>query len=186
MSSTKDARIVRTRQALRDALLSLIERKPLQDVTIREIAAEAGIHYATFFRHHETKEALLNDIAADQINQVVELMLPVVYGSDRHSVHVALCSYVDEHRSLWTILLTGGAAETLKSELIRLCKAPGEDRIPSDNEIPAELVVIGGVSVIVETLAWWLAQPKGSVSIETLARYLDRMIYSALESRSNL
>lgn len=179
MSSSNDVRVVRTRHALQNALLALIERKPLEEVTIREIAAQAGVHYATFFRHHETKEALLNDIAADQIKCLVELTLPVVYSSDRHAVHVALCRYVDEHRNLWTTLLTGGAAGTLKAELIRLCKEPAADRLSGECDIPVELVVISTVSVVVEILAWWLAQAPGSITIERVAQILDRIVYSS-------
>ena len=38
-----DARMVRTQQALRTAFLTLIERKSLDDISIRDIVAEAGI-----------------------------------------------------------------------------------------------------------------------------------------------
>ena len=62
-----DPRTVRTREALRNALLRLLERKPLEQITIREIVAHAKISYVTFFRHHPTKEALLHDIAAEQV-----------------------------------------------------------------------------------------------------------------------
>ena len=51
MSTSKDARIVRTRKALQEAFPGLIERKPLEEITVRDIAAEAGIHYTTLHRH---------------------------------------------------------------------------------------------------------------------------------------
>ena len=89
MSSLNDARIIRTRAALQSALLALIERKPLE-ITIREIAPESGVHYATFFRHHGTKEELLNAIAAEEIQCLVDMTLPVVFSRDRHAVHLAL------------------------------------------------------------------------------------------------
>jgi len=59
-----DARAIRTRRALREALLGLIETRAFEQITIREIAARAGIGYATFFRHHASTEALLDDLAA--------------------------------------------------------------------------------------------------------------------------
>ena len=181
MSSVKDARIVRTRQALQQALLALIERKPFEDISIREIAIEAGVHFATFYRHHDTKESLLNDIAAEQIISLVELVLPVVYKRDRHDVHLALCSYVEEHRTLWKTLLTGGAAGTLKKELMRLCLEPAIERVSKSCDIPVELVVLSTVSVQIEALTWWLTQPEGAVSIEALAHMMDRLVYSSLK-----
>ena len=178
MSSADDARIVRTRTALQNALLVLIERKSLEEITIREIAAESGVHYTTFFRHHANKEQLLNEIAAEQIQCLVDLMLPLVYTVNRHAVHLALLQYVHKHRKLWTTLLTGGAAAAMKQEMLRLCQSPAEDRIPKDSGIPVELVVISTVSVILESLAWWLAQPPDAISVERLAEMLDIIVFT--------
>src|SRR6185437_10507723 len=66
-----DPRAKRSSDALSSAFLRLLERKPLDQITIREIAAEAGVHRSTFFRHHPTKEALLDHIAANQIQDLV-------------------------------------------------------------------------------------------------------------------
>src|ERR1700741_4640218 len=86
-STAKDARAVRSGAALRDALLRLLERKPFDQITVRDICAEAGVHYATFFRHHPSKEALLDHIAAEQIVPSVELTLPIKdAGDDRGSL----------------------------------------------------------------------------------------------------
>ena len=64
LSTARDARAVRTREALRRALLDLLEDKSLEQITIRDITAAAGIGYTTFFRHHPTTESLLDDLAA--------------------------------------------------------------------------------------------------------------------------
>ena len=61
-----DARQVRSRNALTGALLALIEEKPFDQLTIREITGRAGTGYATFFRHYPTKEALLADVASGE------------------------------------------------------------------------------------------------------------------------
>ena len=60
-----DARQVRSRSALAAALLELLEERPFDQLTIREITARAGTGYATFFRHYPDKEALLHDVAAE-------------------------------------------------------------------------------------------------------------------------
>lgn len=175
----QDARIVRTSDSLRNALLRLLDQKPLEQITIREIAAEAGIHYTTFFRHHTTKEALLDDLAADQIARLVELSLPVLDAADTKAAFAALCSYVDEHRVLWTALLTGGAAGTMREELLRVSRRLAVDLAPRDSWLPVELAVNCSVSLIVETLAWWLAQPPERFPPEAAAELLHRLIASS-------
>src|SRR5258705_13986730 len=94
LGTTRDARAVRTRQTLRQALLQLLERTPLERITIRDICASAGVGYTTFFRHHQTKESLLDDVAAAEIGRLVALALPVAETTDIRTASVALLSYV--------------------------------------------------------------------------------------------
>ena len=63
MSTLSDARILRTRAALRQAMTALAGELPLEAITVRAIAARAGVGYATFFRHYADKDALLGDVA---------------------------------------------------------------------------------------------------------------------------
>jgi AcrR family transcriptional regulator len=177
-SSGRDARAVKSGAALRKALLALIERKPLDQITVREIAAEANVHYATFFRHHATKEALLDSVAAEQIDRLVELTVPVLDSIDSRAAVLALCRYVDDHRLSWTALLTGGAAGAMRDELLRISRGIAVDRAPSDSWIPVDLAVNCTVSLIFETLAWWLAPAQETVSIEHAAEMLARLISS--------
>lgn len=175
-SSGRDARAVKTGAALRGALLRLLEAKPLDQITVREIAAEAGIHYATFFRHHPTKEALLDDIAAEQIEALVALTLPVLDSADSLAAFTALCRYVDDHRVLWTALLTGGAGGTMRTTLLGIARDLAPGRAASDYWFPTDLATICAVSLIVETLAWWLAQPADGFTVEAVAVILHRLI----------
>ncbi len=164
---------------MRAALLTLLERKPLDQITIREITGEAGIHYATFFRHHATKEALLDHIAADQIDRLIELTLPVLDKVDSQSAFQALCTYVDDHRQLWLALLTGGAAGTMREELLRISRTLAFERAPEDSWLPVDLAVICTVSLITETVAWWLTQPPERLSVDQVARILHRLVFSS-------
>ena len=182
-STTKDARAVRSGAALRDALLRLLERKSFDQITVRDICAEAGVHYATFFRHHPGKEALLEHIAADEIATSVELTLPIKdAGDDRGSLN-ALCAYVDERRALWSILLNGGAGATMRAEWLRHARIVAETRHQVGSWLPKELGTICSTSLIVETVSWWLAQPEGDYSAAEIAGILHRLVASSTLAR---
>lgn len=182
-SIAKDARAVRSGAALRDALLRLLERKPFDQITVRDICAEAGVHYATFFRHHPGKEALLDHIAAQQIVRSVELTLPIRdAGDDRGSLD-ALCAYVDEHRALWSILLNGGAGAAMRAEWLRQARIVAETRDAVGTWLPKELGTICSTSLIVETMSWWLAQPEGSYGADQVAGILERLIAGSTMAR---
>lgn len=175
LSSAKDARAVRSGAALREALLSLLERKPFDQITIREICAVAGLHYATFFRHHPSKEALLDAVAADQIDTIVELALAPEGGVGPEGWRV-LCLYVEEHRALWSALLNGGAAAAMREEWLRNAQEVAREQEPVGTWLPKELGIVCSVSLIADTLSWWLAQPAGAHSVDEVAAILDRLV----------
>jgi AcrR family transcriptional regulator len=175
LSIAADARAIRTREALRRALLKLLEDLPLDQITIRDIAATAGVGYTTFFRHHATKEACLDDVAAEQIQRLIGLVLPVLDAGGSRDASIALCSYVHRHRALWTTLLTGGAAGTMREEFLRLSRLVAAERGQPDNPLPTEVAVIIISSATIELLSWWLRQ-KDPLPIERIAEIHERYV----------
>lgn len=179
LSTATDARAVRTREALRTALLELLEERPLDQVTILDIASTAGIGYTTFFRHHPSKESLLNDIAAEQVRNLIGLSLPMMQGTDIRMAALTLCRYVDEHRALWTTLLTGGAAGAIREEFLRISRQIAASHKQPQAWLPAEVGVVLAVGGIVELLAFWLRQTN-PMPIERVAEILDLIIVAPL------
>src|SRR6186997_1287569 len=107
LSIRGDARVDRSRAALRAALLALLDRQRFEDLTI---PARAGVGYATFFRHYPDKRALLHDVAAAAIGELLARAMPVAAADDSRGACLVLCRYVHGHRRLWRALLNGGAA----------------------------------------------------------------------------
>jgi AcrR family transcriptional regulator len=173
--TAKDARAVRTRQALRSALLRLLESKPLAEITILDICDQAKVGYTTYFRHHPTKESLLDDVAAEEIAHLVGLTLPLAEAADTLTAGVALFTYVDAHRELWSTLLTGGAEGAMRHEFLRISRDIAATRGSEDHWPPADLVTILVVSSTIELLSWWLRQKK-PLSIQQMADIHERII----------
>jgi AcrR family transcriptional regulator len=174
-----DARQVRSRNALTGALLELLEEKSFDQLTIREISARAGTGYATFFRHYPTKEALLSDVASEEIADLLDRTLPILHDSNSYETTRALCSHVAEHRNLWAALLTGGAAGIVREEFIR--QARDLPRAFSDMKswLPADLAVVYGTGGTIDLLAWWLSQGE-DFAPEQIAAILNRLIIAPL------
>ena len=185
-SRSRDARVERTRKALRAALLRLLEEQSFDQITIRDISASAGAGYATYFRHYPDKAALLNDLAAVGISELLERALPILYAVDTRSSCLTLCRYVDERRQLWSTLLTGGAAGTLREEFVRqarlIAAAGAQDSPPGKRPgswLPEDLAVVFGVAGVLEILAWWLQHPS-AFTLEETADILDRLVVAPI------
>jgi AcrR family transcriptional regulator len=175
-----DARQVRSRNALTGALLELLEEKPFDQLTIREISARAGTGYATFFRHYATKEALLSDVASDEIADLLERTAPVLHAANGLESAFALCRHVAEHRNLWVALLTGGAASILREEFIRQARELPRTSADTQSWLPADLGVIYGAGSTIDLLAWWLAQD-AALPAEQVATILNRLVITPLK-----
>lgn len=167
---------------MRAALLDLLERTPLDQISIRDIARAASVGHATFYRHYATREELLEDLAADEINRLVELTLPVMDTVNSAAACAALCDYVQVHRTLWSVLLTGGAAGAMKAELMKISTDLAAERPPPANSMPADLAVILVVGSIVEMLAWWLRQAE-PLPAGKMAQALNQVIISLTDQQ---
>jgi AcrR family transcriptional regulator len=175
-SSSTDARALRSAAALRAAMLALLEQMPLDQITVRDICAESGVHYATFFRHFPSKEALLEAVAADQIAELVALSMGIRGTGDYVAGTTAMCRYVDEHRELWATLLNGGAGAAMRAEWVRQSQLVAAAETPVNSWMPPDLGTICAATLIAETLAWWVAQPPGARSVDYISALLLRLL----------
>ena len=173
-----DPRVERSRAALRAALLELLVEHSYAEITIRDVCARAGAGYATYFRHYPDKGALLNDLAAAGIGELLGHALPVLYSADAYAACFVLCKYVDEQRHLWAALLTGGAAGILREEFVRqaqLVASKRKRRSRPGSRLPADLAVVFGVTGLLEVLAWWL-QHRDERTVEEIADLLESLV----------
>lgn len=175
MTTPTDPRALRSREALHNALLELLEEKSFDQITIRDITALAGIGYTTYFRHFPTKEAQLEDIMSEQLKSLINLSIPILTAQDLRSACEALFSYVKAHRNLWSTLLTGGAAGAIREEFLRLAREATVVRTSQEGKLSTELGMTLIVSGTLELLSWWLRQKK-PVSVAEIAEIHDTVV----------
>lgn len=174
-----DARQLRSRGALKGALLELLEERPFDNLSIREISARAGTGYATFFRNYPDKEALLADVASEEIASLLELTQPIFHAESSAETTRALCRYIEAHRKLWSALLTGGAAGILRAEFIQQARELASGMPRPDSWLPSDLAVVYGTGATIDLLAWWLAQER-AFPASRIAEILDRLVIAPL------
>ena len=159
MSRRPDPRNERTRSAIKAALVDLLSAKPLDQVLVRDIVAQAGIGNATFFRHYRDKAQVLEDVAQDFFDQASEAMIPALCANDAQEGARRLCKFVDEHRVVYTALLAGGASSHIRADFVEKTAEQSAkilDEMPL--RIPGRLAVIYPLSAIVAILSWWLGE----------------------------
>jgi len=175
MSRPDDARALRSREALKNALLALLEERQFHEITIRDITNRAGVSYPVFFRRYGAKEELLSDIASAEVRNLLNRSYPALKSGSPEKSLGELCMYVDEHRALWKSLLTTEAASAMRSEFAHISAGIGELDNRANPWLPVSLASRFVASGVFEILAWWLSQPD-DYPIRNVLAFLNQLI----------
>jgi len=122
--SPDDPRVLRTRSRLRSALVAACEQRPLDAVSVSEIARAAGVGRATFYLHYDDLDALAVDACAEVVRDAVDALHAWDSPPDPTrppAALVALLAAVERHAALYRGLLRprggGPLGELLHREL---------------------------------------------------------------------
>lgn len=175
-SKPNDARVQRSVDALRSAILELLESKPLDQILIREITDTAGLSYPTFFRRFASKDELVEDIAAEEVRKLLTVGYTAALEKGLYpGSGEPLCLYVHQHRKLWRRLLTGGAAPAMRGEFMRVAAERAASHPRVNPWFPTELAVPFVAGGVFEILAWWMRQPD-DYPVENVIKLFDALI----------
>jgi AcrR family transcriptional regulator len=180
-----DVRAQRSIEALQSAFLDLLERRPLEQIAIKDITEAAGLSYPTFFRRFSSKEELLEEIATEEVRRLLSLSQSAIAQGRAESAAAELCSYVQSHRRLWSVLLNGGAASAMRQEFSRISRETAAAGPRINPWIPEELAVPFVTSGIFEIFSWWMRQPD-DYPMENVVILFNALIVDVAARRRNI
>jgi len=167
-----DRRIVRTREALRGALVALILEKGYEAIAVNDIVQRANVARSTFYAHHGSKESVLLDgvgtlrefLAQAQREASGEGLDPM----DPLGFSLALFEHADSHRDLYRALMGDGggtvmiqAFRQMFDRLIRRGLVEAADRPRKSAAVPLEAIVRFTTDALMAVLTWWVeAKPR--------------------------
>lgn len=154
---TQDRRVQRSKRLLAEALITLVLERGYEDVSIRDITAQAQVGYATFFRHYADKEALLHEVLNVVLEDLLGLLRRDGNAADPAADGEVLFRYVAAHHALCSVLLGGRVPSPLVPDII----AAGVQRMLAEHgaiegNVPPEIVAHHVVSAAITLIRWWL------------------------------
>ena len=69
----ENQRVKLTKRLLREALISLMETKQIQQISVRELCEKAEINRSTFYKHYGAPENILQEIQQELIANIIDL-----------------------------------------------------------------------------------------------------------------
>lgn len=160
-----DARIVRTRAALHDAIIELATLKPVPSITVSELTRLAGINRVTFYKHFTTPAETLGSALALELDPARERLLESYTAHESSSMDLYISSldtmldHIERHRGLYLLAINtpqDGTVPNLladhltESFLLTLEQRAqrAQDLPPMDNHVVARFVAHGIVGAI--------------------------------------
>ena len=180
-----DARVRRTRDALGDALITLMQEKPFDTITVQDVLDRAHVSRSTFYSHYSDKDDLLMSDAEEFFEALSTALSAHDDKSDRVFPVKEFFTHLAEVQPFYKALVKSGKFQE-NMELARGHFARGIERrlaeLPRGRSIPAsELPAIAftHAGALLSLLTWWLDRGMREPPAQ-MDKLFHRMVWTGL------
>lgn len=97
-----------SRECMQTALIYLMAKKDLDEISISELVRKAGVSRTAFYNNYSSKDEILLDLSKKLLNDMNELVAELFLSEDRCAVFQRIFQRVKEDSRLYTLLLKSG------------------------------------------------------------------------------
>ena len=184
MAST-DPRVIRSKQALRDAMRELLQERPYKDITGIVVAERALLGQATLYRHYKNLDDLLLDVFSTDAQDLAAAMLAQNTILDEA---ITLYTYVRENQictRLFMELPPDHEARRMITELFhQLVHARYSQREASS--VPYDLSTLHLVESVNRLIGWYLDHIDKYTPEEVAQMHIDLIIMPTVSATLDL
>ena len=175
----QDRRVIRTRKALGEALISLMLKDDYESITVRDVTNRANIGYATFYRHFKSKDELLIfalNAAVDDGAKSLSLEMT------SHEQAMVLFRNIRKHRGAYQASLTLPRNHPVLKAVHKNAALILADLYVarSGSDVPFDVSVNHMILSARELVRWYLANEE-HYSIEKAAAILCKLVTDACQ-----
>jgi AcrR family transcriptional regulator len=158
--------------ALREALLSLMEEKDYNRITVEEITERANLGRATFYLHYKDREDLLLEQFADLIDNLAQQIARLSVAEwqqqslPRRPI-LLIFQHVADNEKMYRLILAGEgryqATERLRSIIVDAADSLAQSKselqvLLATQKIPFHFLANYLSGALVATICWWLEE----------------------------
>lgn len=101
----ENQRVTVTKRMLQEGLLRLLEKKPLDKVSVTELCREAGINRVTFYRHYALPHDVLLDMEQDLLAELKSSLKMPRTKEETRAYLQELCAFFDARIPVFKIMI---------------------------------------------------------------------------------
>jgi AcrR family transcriptional regulator len=120
LPNSMDRRIKKSKAALKDALIQLMQKQSFKEISITDIVQLADLNRGTFYRHYQYKEDLFNEMIDDVIKDLVASFREPYQGMKDFEVGlmpssaITIFEHVHQHAQFYTLVVQSEASSNFQ------------------------------------------------------------------------
>lgn len=194
MSKKLDPRVIRTRQMLRDALMSLIPEMGYDAITVQHITDRATLNRATFYLHFSDKQDLLSQIINGVMTELASIRIEINTPPDVSEVRrvfIHLFDHVAQYAAFYRVMLHEPSVAPYVQQMQKHIETIGMSwmehaQIPAGKMLtPPDLFICFIGSAYLAITKWWLLNGM-PYSSEQMALQFMRLALGGIQREFNL
>lgn len=174
-----DARVRYTQKVLKDSLLQLLEKKPINKITVKEVCELAELNRATFYAHYTDCLDLLESIENEMLGGFEE-SLKYIRSLDVTSLMSAIYEVIERNDNACRVLVFHGCDHKILGKMIDIAREKSIDywrgELKRATEAELDMLYIhlsnGLLHVVVDGY--------GKYSREELSGFINKIVVSTL------
>jgi AcrR family transcriptional regulator len=187
-----DRRVQRTQQLIRQALLSLIQEKGFEALTVQEIIDRANVGRATFYAHFDNKDDLLVS-GFEELRASLKARQRDAFARGRtteervFAFSEEMFAHANEYRDVFRAMVGKKSGATVRRMLHKLLVDLVRDDVKGtvartdSNAVPTEALVQFIGSALFGLLMWWI-DGKTRLSVAEINGLFRKLAIPAIET----
>lgn len=159
----EDQRTRRTRQLLRDALLSLLKEKRYADISVQDLIERAEVARSTFYVHYIDKDDLLvgkRGVFASKLGHQAAIRMHEEHTNDAIFPTRGWFQHIQAQNELLKLIAKDSAIELAMKTLHGILRTDAPRRVEkhlhNSTSIPDSLVVEYMATTLMTLIKWWV------------------------------
>lgn len=186
MEKKEDRRVLRTREAIREAFFTLLEEKPVEKISVRELCELANINRTSFYDHYldypDFLASIEKEFAQNMLTQYDELFVRADYAEETMRKFLLFLRHSRETKLLFS-RYGGESALVIFEEALKKRTFPVWFQIGNITPVQAEYlfryITSGGFAVIRQWYEGGFAQSEEEIRL-LLTTVITRGLYAFL------
>ena len=180
----KDQRVRLTRKLLKDALVQLMQKQHISEITVRSLCELADINRSTFYSHYTDPFDLLHQIEQEVMDNLKSYLEKQDYQDNRPlstQVLIRILEYLKNNADMFKVLLSENCDFDFQKDIMDLSQIVSFQLNPKHAARTREYITIFGITGCISLLQKWL-QDDMVEPPEKMAEFFLQLVYHGMMS----